>query len=145
MNYITKISTAGAMAAALIFAPTLGASPAQAMPNFANAVTAMPESTGNLLHKAEWYQWDQKSHRSRRDHRGDRRNYRRYNRRHDNDINPGAFIALGIVGALIDQGLNENEARSAMQRCDNRFNSFEWDTGRYTTYGGDRRLCPYLR
>jgi hypothetical protein len=32
-----------------------------------------------------------------------------------------------------------------MQRCDNRFRSFEWDTGYYTTYGGDKVLCPYLR
>lgn len=144
MNYITKISTAGAMAAAMIFAPTLGSTSAQAMPNLANAVTALPESTGNLLQKTEWYQWDQKRHISRRVHRGDRRYYRRHNRR-NHDVNPGAFFALGIAGALINQGLSENEARSAMQRCDDRFNSFEWDTGRYTTYGGESRLCPYLR
>jgi BA14K-like protein len=34
---------------------------------------------------------------------------------------------------------------SAKERCARRFKSFEWDTGRYTTYGGDERLCPYLR
>ena len=29
--------------------------------------------------------------------------------------------------------------------CAQNFRSFEWDTGLYTTYGGERRLCPYLR
>jgi BA14K-like protein len=34
---------------------------------------------------------------------------------------------------------------SAQERCAQRFRSFEWDTGLYTTYGGHKRLCPYLR
>jgi hypothetical protein len=34
---------------------------------------------------------------------------------------------------------------SAKERCDRRFGSFEWDTGLYTTYGGNKKLCPYLR
>jgi BA14K-like protein len=29
--------------------------------------------------------------------------------------------------------------------CARNFKSFEWNTGMYTTYGGDRRLCPYLQ
>jgi hypothetical protein len=29
--------------------------------------------------------------------------------------------------------------------CAKYFKSFEWRTGMYTTYGGERRLCPYLR
>ncbi len=29
--------------------------------------------------------------------------------------------------------------------CARYFKSFEWRTGLYTTYGGDKRLCPYLR
>lgn len=29
--------------------------------------------------------------------------------------------------------------------CAQNFRSFEWNTGMYTTYGGERRLCPYLR
>lgn len=28
--------------------------------------------------------------------------------------------------------------------CARYFRSFEWRTGMYTTYGGERRLCPYL-
>ena len=29
--------------------------------------------------------------------------------------------------------------------CARNFKSFEWDTGKYTTYGGERRVCPYLQ
>lgn len=29
--------------------------------------------------------------------------------------------------------------------CAENFRSFEWGTGMYTTYSGERRLCPYLR
>jgi hypothetical protein len=29
--------------------------------------------------------------------------------------------------------------------CAQNFRSFEWDTGMYTTYSGERRVCPYLR
>ena len=29
--------------------------------------------------------------------------------------------------------------------CAQNFRSFEWNTGMYTTYSGERRLCPYLR
>jgi hypothetical protein len=29
--------------------------------------------------------------------------------------------------------------------CAEHFRSFEWRTGLYTTYGGEKRMCPYLR
>jgi hypothetical protein len=29
--------------------------------------------------------------------------------------------------------------------CAQSFRSFEWNTGLYTTYSGEKRLCPYLR
>ena len=29
--------------------------------------------------------------------------------------------------------------------CARYFKSFEWRTGLYTTYQGEKRLCPYLR
>ncbi len=63
----------------------------------------------------------------------------------------GTGLAVGIIGALIAQGMSESEARSRYEeewrweRCAEEFRSFEWDTGMYTTFGGDRRLCPYLR
>ena len=29
--------------------------------------------------------------------------------------------------------------------CAEHFGSFEWNTGLYTAYSGEKRLCPYLR
>ena len=29
--------------------------------------------------------------------------------------------------------------------CARHFRSFEWRSGMYTTFAGERRLCPYLR
>jgi len=29
--------------------------------------------------------------------------------------------------------------------CARHFKSFEWRSGMYTTYGGERKLCPYLQ
>lgn len=81
----------------------------------------------------------------RRGNRGSRQRAWRRHRRHYDGINPGAFLALGIVGALAHRGMSESHAHSAMQRCANTYRSFEWDTGLYTTYGGEKRLCPYLR
>lgn len=86
---------------------------------------------------------------------------RRYHRRgyYNDGWNPGAYIGLGIAGALIGGALSEGEyddgpgyasggygegSGVAMQRCAATFRSFEWDTGLYTTYQGDKRLCPYL-
>jgi BA14K-like protein len=31
------------------------------------------------------------------------------------------------------------------QVCAQNFRSFEWNTGLYTTFAGEKRLCPYLR
>jgi len=63
----------------------------------------------------------------------------------------GAGVFVGVIGSLIAQGIAEERAREIRdeewrwRKCDRRFRSFEWDTGMYTTYGGERRLCPYLR
>jgi hypothetical protein len=54
-------------------------------------------------------------------------------------------LGLGLLGSAIasqPSGYYYSDARS---RCAARFRSFEWNTGLYTTYGGDKRLCPYLR
>ena len=63
----------------------------------------------------------------------------------------GAGLAVGIIGSLIAQGIAEEHADRygdsewRWRKCDRKFRSFEWDTGMYTTYGGERRVCPYLR
>lgn len=69
--------------------------------------------------------------------------YRGYRSRRSNIL---PYIGLGIAGAVLHHGLSSGAyGSSAMNRCAQRFRSFEWDTGYYTTYGGQRRLCPYLR
>lgn len=124
--------TGMATAVAALFA--LGASisaPAQAMPIGAHAVKPAMEN-GNVV---------KVQNRDRR-----RRHYNRHRRDYDDrGLNPGAFIALGIAGALIERGISESQVSSAMERCSERFRSFEPDTGLYTTYGGEQRVCPYLR
>ncbi len=70
----------------------------------------------------------------------------------------GAGLAVGIIGSIIAQGAAEAHrdrgyddghygggADWRWRKCDRKFRSFEWDTGMYTTYGGERRVCPYLR
>lgn len=67
----------------------------------------------------------------------------------------GAGLAVGIIGSIIAQGAAEAHRDRGYdgyadedwrwRKCDREFRSFEYDTGMYTTYGGERRLCPYLR
>jgi len=51
----------------------------------------------------------------------------------------GYYHVPGMMG-----GYNYNYA-TPRQRCAARFRSFDWRTGLYTTYDGEKRLCPYLR
>jgi len=92
-------------------------------------------------------------------HRGHR------HRHHHHGRNIGLGIGLGILGGIIaseayrpragyyydDEAYDgpyyapSGYAGDPRRLCAQNFRSFEWDTGLYTTYGGDRRLCPYLR
>lgn len=149
MSYLKKIGLAGMLGAAAVIAPVSGVATAQASPSVMSQIGAMQDLQKNsaTVQKVDRRGRGWRRHEGRgwgkRGWRGSRRHHRRYRR--DNDFNPGVAIGLGILGAIIANGHSESYARSAMQRCDNRFRSFEWDTGYYTTYGGDKRLCPYLR
>ncbi len=75
-------------------------------------------------------------------------------RHHRGFRNDGAWIGLGVAGALLADGLYDGDyydydsdagpSSGAAERCAATFRSFEWDTGLYTTYGGQKRVCPYL-
>ena len=109
--------------------------PALAAPTVPAASALQVAGTQTDLKEARW-----------RGHRGHHRHGRWHrHRHHGGGWNPGAAIALGIVGSLIASGVSESAAYGAIERCDARFRSFERDTGLYTTYGGEKRLCPYLR
>ena len=140
MNFLKTLGAVSAIGAALAIVPISGATTANAMPNISNQ-SAIGSNNTTALHTLvrNDRRWGNRKYSSRRGNRN------RYRRHYGNDLNPGAFIALGVLGALVTGGMSEGNARSAMQRCDNRFRSFEWETGYYTTYGGDKVLCPYLR
>jgi len=137
MRDLKKIGVASALAASLAFAPTIASSTASAAPIVVRDSNAGVTDSKNIVKvRKHWRGRHGKSW---------RRNHWRHHRGYYHDhFNPGAYIALGVIGALIDRGLSESAAQSAMERCSQRYRSFEWDTGLYTTYGGEKRLCPYL-
>jgi hypothetical protein len=103
-----------------------------------NYASGLPES-GVTLVRRHYHRHHGHHHRHRYRHHG---HYYYYD---DDDYNPGAFIALGVIGALIANGLSEDAASSRIAQCEAHYRSFEPDTGLYTTYGGEKVLCPYLR
>jgi len=158
MRFMKHLSLAGLIGLAMSCALTTSASaaPAAATTVMQHIAASQDKASGLQMVHGRHKGWHRHKRRGRahRRHRGKhhRRGYHRkhhrrgYHRRHrDRDFNPGAAIALGIIGALIDRGHSRSYARSAIERCDDRFRSFERDTGLYTTYGGKKRLCPYLR
>lgn len=79
---------------------------------------------------------------------------------------PGIGLGLGIIGGAIianevyrprrgyyydDYSYDgpyyypQNYGGDPRRICAQNFRSFEWSTGLYTTYSGEKRLCPYLR
>lgn len=140
LNRIGLVSVLGAV---MTFAPTMGATSAQAMPSAMPTVHAQSSAIADVCDNVHNIQRYERRKPRSRDWR--RRHWRGHRDYYDDDWNPTAFIAGGVIGALLSQGYSESRANTAMQRCADRFNSFEWFTGLYTTYGGEKRLCPYLR
>jgi hypothetical protein len=137
MRDLKKIGVASALAASLVFVHTIASSTAFAAPIVVgNSNSGVTHSKNIVKVRKHW--------RGRHGERWRRNHWRHHHRYYHDHFNPGAYIALGVIGALIDRGLSESVAQSAMERCAQQYRSFEWDTGLYTTYGGEKRLCPYL-
>lgn len=138
MTLLKRASTAALVTATFALGASAAAMSANAAPAAASAANSRALSTNSEITKIE----------------GMDRRHRGY---YDYDYNPGAYIGLGIAGAILEGALSEDAygyadgpgydegSGAAMERCAARFRSFEWDTGLYTTYEGDKRLCPYLR
>ena len=91
------------------------------------------------------------------------RHHHHYHRHRGRNI--GLGIGIGVLGAIIaseayrpragyyyDDGDYDGPyyapsgfSGDGRTLCAQNFRSFEWNTGMYTTYGGERRVCPYLR
>jgi hypothetical protein len=87
--------------------------------------------------------------------------YRHFHRHHGHrGRNLGIGLGIGIIGGIIaseayrsapgyayDEEVYDATPPSGDPRaqCAREFRSFEWDTGFYTTYSGEKKLCPYLR
>jgi hypothetical protein len=89
-----------------------------------------------------------------------RRHHRHHHHGHGGR-NIGIGIGLGIIGGMIAaeaargaSGYDDEDVYDApppgasgdpRELCAREFRSFEWSTGLYTTFAGERKLCPYLR
>jgi hypothetical protein len=119
-----RVLTAGALALATAMAP------AQAGPVTASITAlATQASDGNGVVDVRYRRWHRHGHHGR---------------------HIGLGIGLGILGGIIaseayrSRGYYYGDGGDPRVACAETFRSFEWDTGMYTTYDGDRRLCPYL-
>ena len=156
MMPLKRAGTAALVAATFAFGGSAASMSANAAPAAASAANSRALSTNSEIVQVqdrrgrEWH--------GRRNHRGDWNSGRRHHGDNDYGLNPGAYIGLGIAGALLEGALSDDgygdgyadgpgyggSGSAAMQRCAAQFRSFEWDTGMYTTYQGDKRPCPYL-
>lgn len=94
---------------------------------------------------------------------GDQASPIRYRRHRGFGRGLGVGLGIGVLGAIIaDQAYRGRPAYAEEAEvydgppdarhegdprtlCAETFRSFEWDTGLYTTYAGEKRMCPYLR
>lgn len=76
-------------------------------------------------------------------HRGSR-GYRSGNFGRNAAIGIGGLIVGGILLSEAARSDHRREHASDWQRCNQQYRSFERDTGMYTGYDGQRRVCPYL-
>jgi hypothetical protein len=143
MTLLKRAGSAALLAAAVAFGSSaVGAAPLtnQALSQAANSGSVMQVRDRYYGGGGDW-------------HRGGRHRY------HNDGWNSGAYLGLGIAGAIIGgalsddgEGYDEGDGYYAggegsdmgMRRCAAQFRSFEPETGYYTTFEGQKRLCPYL-
>ncbi|HJZ29613.1 MAG TPA: BA14K family protein [Hyphomicrobiaceae bacterium] len=120
----------------------LGSLEAAAAPTVTSALPVLATPAGDAVHQVDW--------------RGRGGGFGR---------GLGVGLGIGVLGAIIaneayrprpgyyyddyayDGPYYEpaDYAGDPRKLCAQNFRSFEWRTGLYTTYAGEKRLCPYLR
>jgi hypothetical protein len=132
---LRKLAPIGAVALALTWGPA-EAAPAQTVTSIAQS--ALRADAGTAVTEVGW-------------------RHRRWRRR------GGALLGLGagiVIGSIIAneayrsrRGYYDDDYAYGPREyggdprvlCAENFRSFEWHTGLYTTYSGEKRLCPYLQ
>lgn len=74
---------------------------------------------------------------------GPRPKHKRHHRGHYKGVEIG--IGIAILGLLAAEAAKSGGYSKAVRRCARTYRSFDRDSGTYVTYGGEVRLCPYLR
>ena len=78
----------------------------------------------------------------------DRRGYGRHRGHGRGHGGSGAVGVIGaiIAGTLIAAAIREGRAHEEdLERCDEDFPDFDYETGTYINRYGEERICPYLR
>jgi hypothetical protein len=142
MTHLKRAGAAALVAVTLALGASAATISAHAAPAVGNAANSQISANSGITTVEDHYRHGNRHWRDRHHRNGFR------------DVAP--YIGLGIAGAIIEGAINEDAAdydespvysdgsSAAMQRCAATFRSFEWDTGLYTTYEGDKRLCPFL-
>lgn len=160
MHLFKRLSFAGILAFIIFSSPGMVTpSSAAAMPGIAPGIDSSVDQNSMLenVHRKKYYWWKKGKHlghkqnylRYKKSHwRYKRRHHRRY-RRH----RPRFYFRFGRYYPYYYDRYYDDDYyyRSSCgtyeekKRCARKFRSFNWDTCRYTTYSGRKRLCPYIR
>jgi BA14K-like protein len=81
-----------------------------------------------------------------RDRRGRGHRRHRHRRGGGGGWGPAGIVGAIIAGTIIAAAIQEGRAdEDDMERCAERYRSFDWETGTYINRYGEERVCPYLR
>lgn len=131
-----RLVFAGALALIAFVMPGTMALTSAAMPSVMSGIDGAVEQKPLLkkVHKHRSHRWRHRRHR-RHHHRRPRFLFRfGYSRPYYRDYYDDRYYYRSSCGTYAEK-----------KRCARKYRSFNWDTCRYTTYSGRKRLCPYVR
>jgi hypothetical protein len=154
MRIFMKMACMSVLALAAIAMPAVSSNAAVKAP----AVIDSAAEQSPLLHEVskKRHHWGKKwgSKRFSQKWRGHRKNYS-HKRRRNFYRRPSIHFGFGYLPRryyyddyYYDEDAYYNSScgtHAEKERCARKFRSFNWETCRYTTYSGYKRLCPYVR